>query len=194
MLYNEYYTEMKILILNEDSNPLSSTQTATISLLASHLAEQKHQVITMNTSQLKIADCIGCFNCWLKTPGICVIKDDQADLLAKAIHSDLLLMVSPVRKGFITSQLKRSIDRLIPTSLPFFRVKEGQFSHVHRYPKTPDMALLLDYETDNDRANEGVIKAWIERFNWHSDSQLHFVSDLQQMQFVKNYFASITNQ
>ena len=30
----------------------------------------------VDLSQLKIADCMGCFSCWVRTPGRCVIRDD----------------------------------------------------------------------------------------------------------------------
>ena len=34
------------------------------------------EVEIIDTSDMKIAHCMGCNQCWLKTPGICAIKDD----------------------------------------------------------------------------------------------------------------------
>jgi multimeric flavodoxin WrbA len=36
----------------------------------------KGDVEVVNTSGMKIAHCMGCNQCWLKTPGVCAIKDD----------------------------------------------------------------------------------------------------------------------
>lgn len=33
----------------------------------------------VDLSALRIANCVGCFGCWTKTPGRCVIRDDAAD-------------------------------------------------------------------------------------------------------------------
>ena len=30
----------------------------------------------IDLSSLRIANCMGCFGCWTKTPGRCVIRDD----------------------------------------------------------------------------------------------------------------------
>ena len=34
-------------------------------------------------SKLKIANCMGCFGCWTKTPGKCVIRDDAVQVLSQ---------------------------------------------------------------------------------------------------------------
>ncbi len=38
-----------------------------------------------------IKPCLGCFNCWIETPGKCIIKDDIEELLSKFISSDIVV-------------------------------------------------------------------------------------------------------
>lgn len=65
-----------------------------------------------------IHHCIGCTNCWLKTPGICSIKDDFEVLFSSFVASDTIVLLSDTRKGFVDSRMKNIIDRLLPLALP----------------------------------------------------------------------------
>ena len=48
----------------------------------------------VDLSQLKIADCMGCFSCWVRTPGRCVIRDDAVGVYPLIAHSDHVTYVS----------------------------------------------------------------------------------------------------
>ena len=183
---------MKILLFNENSRIISDSQTTIYKQLSQELTELGHAITSINASDGSYSDCTGCWSCWLKTPGECAIKDSQIPFLIEFLKSDLVIMLSPVRKGFICAELKKSIDRLIPLNLPFFKIKEGQFSHIHRYDKLPDMALLLEYETDTDKENEIIINNWINRLCWHSDSQCLFVLNINA-QPIPEILKRITN-
>lgn len=82
---------------------------------------------------MKIASCIGCFDCWVKTPGICRLKDEHAKALESFINADDVIFLSPVRTGYITSVLKRTMDRFIPSVLPYITLHEGESHHFQRY-------------------------------------------------------------
>ena len=169
---------MKILLFNENSRVVSDSQKAIHEQLSQELTSLGHSITSISTSDGKYSKCTGCWSCWLKTPGACAINDSQIPFLKEVIKSDLVIMFSPVRRGFISAQLKTCIDRLIPMSLPYFRVKDGQFSHILRYEKSPDLALLLEFETDKDKDNEVIISDWINRYCWHTDAQCRFVLDI----------------
>ena len=53
----------------------------------------------------KIKDCVGCFGCWVKTPGLCVHKDDMTDILKMIIASEKQIFVSDVRFGMLSPAL-----------------------------------------------------------------------------------------
>ena len=83
--------------------------------------------------------CRGCFTCWGKTPGKCVIKDDMTGMLEKLLNSDYAGMASPVYNMYQTGLLKNFTDRFLPLATPHIRKNEdGTFYHegrVQRFPK-----------------------------------------------------------
>ena len=76
------------------------------------LPEKDLEII--DTSDLKIAHCVGCNQCWLRTPGICAIKDDYEAIVKKMVGADGLWLVSGTRFGFLDYKGKRLMDRILP--------------------------------------------------------------------------------
>ena len=87
----------------------------------------------------KIKNCTGCFTCWTRTPGKCIIEDDMEELLSKFISSDYVVFASPLYFDNVTGIMKNFFDRLIPLMDP--RIDEdskGESVHrkrFHKYPK-----------------------------------------------------------
>ena len=91
----------------------------------------------------KIGHCIGCFTCWTKTPGKCVIKDDMAGLLELYMSSDIVIMASPLYVDHVTGIMKDFMDRSIPIVCPQFEMGDaGQTRHVARYSKYPALVWV----------------------------------------------------
>ena len=77
--------------------------------------------------------CIGCFGCWLKTPGTCVIKDDYQHMGKKLSEVDELVIISKATFGSYSSAVKNVLDRSISYVLPFFEIRNGEMHHGERY-------------------------------------------------------------
>jgi len=90
----------------------------------------------------RIAGCLGCFGCWIKTPGICVIDDYGRESTKKALQSELLVWLTPITFGGYSSELKKALDRLIPILLPYFESYHGQIHHKMRYDKYPNLLVV----------------------------------------------------
>jgi len=41
-----------------------------------------------------IAYCLGCFGCWVQTPGECVIKDYEETIVRKMVNTDLIIYIN----------------------------------------------------------------------------------------------------
>ncbi|KAF5038294.1 hypothetical protein DSECCO2_555740 [anaerobic digester metagenome] len=119
----------------------------------------------LNNYQLyneKIATCTGCFGCWLKTPGECVINDMGREIAEKVIQSDLVVFLTPITFGGYSYHLKKMLDRFIPTILPFFALIDGETHHEPRYEKYPSI-LAIGYLKEKDSKSEDIFKKLVER-------------------------------
>ncbi|MCD6385444.1 flavodoxin family protein [Candidatus Sumerlaeota bacterium] len=90
-----------------------------------------------------IKPCLGEFECWIKTPGECIIKDDMEELLPKFISSDIVVFATPVYVDNVTGIMKNFMDRLLPIIDPHFEKDEnGEYRHTPRYKKTPKIVVV----------------------------------------------------
>jgi multimeric flavodoxin WrbA len=87
----------------------------------------------------KIAYCLGCFECWTKTPGLCRIDDAGRDIARSVIQSDLAIYLTPITFGGYSSELKKAVDRIICLISPFFTRIEGEVHHQARYDRYPSL-------------------------------------------------------
>lgn len=86
--------------------------------LMDELQSSGAKVQTFPLKDVKMGSCIGCFGCWLKTPGICVEPDAGRDIAQAVVQSDVTILLTPVTFGGYSSEIKKSQDRWIPLVLP----------------------------------------------------------------------------
>jgi multimeric flavodoxin WrbA len=91
---------------------------------------------------IKVADCLECFNCWVKTPGQCIIDDAAREIAYKMPRSDLIIYVSPIVFGGYSYELKKVLDRQISGILPFMERFKGEVHHPQRYEKRGKLAAI----------------------------------------------------
>src|SRR5699024_656136 len=96
---------------------------------------------------------VGCFGCWTKTPGRCVIRDDAVKIYPVIAKSERVLYVSRVKYGGYDSPMKTMLERAIPVQQAFIRVLDGETHHVQR-AVAPKRAVILAYGTTSDEERE----------------------------------------
>jgi multimeric flavodoxin WrbA len=132
---------MKTLIL--DGSPASDARTsAAADALVTRFEATGADVERVIVRDIKVHACTGCFGCWLKTPGQCVIDDDARIVADRIINSDLFVAVTPVSFGGYGSLMKRLIDRQICLVLPYFEMFDGEVHHRLRYSRYPKWLAL----------------------------------------------------
>ena len=153
---------MKALVLNGSKTAKSTVDTVS-DYLVDFLRIKGHEADVMVLRNEKIAGCIGCFGCWLQTPGECVIKDAGSDLPRKVIQSDLLFLLTDVTFGMYSSELKKALDRVpCPVLLPFFEKIDGEIHHSSRYDKYPTL-VAIGVLPNPDEESEGTFATLVSR-------------------------------
>jgi len=95
-----------------------------------------------------LAYCTGCFGCWVKTPGECVMRDEISHINRAIMNSDVVFYLSPVVFGQVSANIKTVIDRGLPNMLPFFIVRpDGSTMHPPRYDQYPSQ-IIIGYGDD----------------------------------------------
>lgn len=141
-----------VLIVNTTSD-LSVTES-----LKSLAEEKKIDAEIVEAGSMNISHCIGCNHCWLKTPGVCAIKDDYEIILKKIIHADQLWVISDTALGFLDHKGKNIFDRILPIATMYLRFRGDQMRHVPRYDKRTDIGIIFGGNPDRE-----YLKRWSER-------------------------------
>lgn len=132
----------------------------------------------IDTTGMNISHCIGCNYCWLKTPGICAIKDDYEQILKKMIAADQIWLIADTKMGFVSYKAKNIIDRVIPMATMYLKIKDGQMRHIMRYEHPADFGVIYHGEAENTYLNH-----WSDRvaLNFGSKSLgAHEVNQLKE--------------
>ena len=153
---------MKILVINgSPKGNNSNTMKITNRFLEGLNSIGKNEINIISVKEKNINHCLGCFSCWTKTPGKCVINDDMNDFINKYIESDLIIWSFPLYYFGMPSKVKAFMDRLLPLNLPYMNKEEKNgASHVARYDLKNKKYLLISTCGFHSRENnyEGLIK------------------------------------
>jgi len=160
---------MKAAIL-DGSGANDNTGKRVYEALAAQFLAQGWQVEHIILREKKIGNCAGDFFCWVRTPGICNVKDDNLAIAQVLATSDVMVYMGPVTFGGYSSTLKRMIDHQIQNVSPFFTKIDGETHHKKRYQKNPDF-LAVGWMEQADACSEQIFRHLVQRnaLNWHAE-------------------------
>ncbi len=164
---------MNITILN--GNPEPSSFDTYLAQLKTYLDARGHQANVLDLRDLTLRYCIGCFGCWVKTPGVCSSQDDSCEMCRTVIHSEFTLWAAPLRMGFPSWLLKTTLDKSIPLIHPYAVVDRGEAHHRPRYKRYPRFGLLLEPEADTDPKDLDIVADIFSRTAINLKSRLEFL-------------------
>lgn len=134
---------MRILALN--SSPRDNETSKTELVLQTFLTGVRRAGAVAETLYLrnyKINHCLGCFGCWLQTPGKCVQKDDMTEtLFDRYLEADLVVLASPIYCATMNARMKLFMERTLPMMDPMKDPPEGG-GVPSRFEKMPKVVAL----------------------------------------------------
>ncbi len=134
---------MKILALQGSPRPKKYTQMVLDKFLEGAVGKGA-ECETVHLASKKIHPCLGCYSCWVKTPGVCVHKDDMPGILEKLRGCEVVVYATPLYTFGMTSYMKAFLDRSIPSVLPFLiESDQGITRHPPRYPGGRPRKMVL---------------------------------------------------
>lgn len=112
--------------------------------------------------------CIGCFGCWVKTPGKCVIHDGYEDTGVAMGNCDEIIIISRCYYGSVSPFVKKVQDRAISYIQADFIMYDGEMHHKQRYSNRPKLSVLFYGEniTEEEKATAAkIIKANVDNYD-----------------------------
>jgi multimeric flavodoxin WrbA len=125
-----------------------------LSVLRDVLAQDGAHAEVISLADAKLAHCIGCFACWVETPGLCRYQEaDFTAILNAVVQSHTTVLVTPITFGGYSARVKQIMDRFVSLVMPYLQIHNGEVHHVARYARLPRMVGIgLQNSADPDEA------------------------------------------
>ncbi|PCI30771.1 MAG: hypothetical protein COB67_01060 [SAR324 cluster bacterium] len=109
----------KVIVINSSPKMKHGTGALLLAPFIEGMEEEKAEVELVHLQKLDLKTCIGCMNCWFRTPGICSsLKDEMSELLDKMIQADYWILSTPIYAGGVSTNLKILMERTLPIVEP----------------------------------------------------------------------------
>lgn len=131
-----------------------------------------------------IHHCIGCFGCWIKTPGACIIRDKYGDMGEYLSKCQEVILISKCCYGGFSPFVKNVLDRSISYIHPYFAIRNGEMHHRRRYKNHIDMRVWFYGENITEKekqTSEKLVKANSINLDCHVSS-ISFVNRIEKME------------
>jgi multimeric flavodoxin WrbA len=121
---------MKVLAINGSPHKGKGNTALILDPFLEGLRDAGAEVELLHTRDLDINPCLGCFGCWIKTPGKCVQEDDMAGLLPRLREAEIWVLATPVYFDGASGPLKNMMDRITAFLRLAAEVRGGRSRHL----------------------------------------------------------------
>lgn len=148
---------MKVLAINGSPKGSRSNTAVMIQALLDGFSTSGALTKQIYLSEKTISYCSGCYSCWTKTPGICIHRDDMAEIITEMESAECLIFGSPLFLNNISGTLKVFFDRLTAAGgNPNAAVPDSTQQNGPKYIMVSNCGYLYRSQFD-------IISHWINR-------------------------------
>jgi len=138
---------MKVLALNGSPRMKASSTYHMLKPLLEGMEAAGAETELIHIRKLDLKACIGCYTCWVRTPGECIHKDKDSMVAALESYNtaDLVVFGTPLYHFSMSGIMKTFIDRTLPRIEPWLISHPdipGVTFHPERFHK-PDKIMLV---------------------------------------------------
>lgn len=141
-----------------------------------------------------IHPCCGCFACWLKTPGKCVIKDDYTLMPKYIAENNTFVVICEIKYGSYTSYIKNVIERSIGFLLPFIKNINNECHHSIRYKDRIPKLIFIGYSNciaqEEKETFSKLVKGNAINFGAGDKYECHIVDNLTKINDLINIISA----
>jgi FMN-dependent NADH-azoreductase len=149
---------MKIVSINGSPKGKTGNTNVMIEALLSGFRSSDSEIHEILLSEKDIGYCRGCYSCWTKTPGRCVIDDDMKSIIETMQGTDIYILGTPLYFNNVSGTLKVFVDRLTAAG-----------GNPHESADNPDMSKTPKFILVSNcgfpyRSQFTVVSSWIKTF------------------------------
>lgn len=164
---------MKIVLINGSPRGRGSNTQIMAESFLQGAQEAGAETLNVFLAEKEIQHCHGCFSCWLKTPGCCIIGDDMAGILSEADGADVLVLASPLYFDAISGMLKMFMDRMIVKGDPHFvKTDTGESRHLKKSDDKIPQLLMISNCGFPERSHFQAMSHWVQRAALNMQTEL----------------------
>lgn len=134
-------------------------------------------------SRVKVTTCKGCFGCWVKTPGHCVIPDRCMNMGVELSKTDELVIISKCVYGSVSALVKKVIDRSISYAHPCFEVNGKTMRHKRRYNNNFKLKIIFYNVKSEQEKNYAESFCELLKRKFHANSlETKFLDEIREIE------------
>lgn len=126
-----------------------------------------------------IHHCVGCFGCWIKTPGVCLIRDNYGDMGEILSRCEEVIIISKCCYGGFSPFVKNVIDRSISYIHPYFVIRNGEMHHRRRYKNNINVKIWF-YGKNITQKEKQTAESLVKR------NSINLSCNIKKVTFINN--------